>query len=277
MKDPYQLKLLFPSIDLALLTPTCSRTSLEGFESKSLFLSDHREIIEQRLQTATTVFLHPDGLDPWKDFILELQHSLSIQLFVIADSDFTLGHEHIDPLLEAFPTASFWIQNWFGYHDRVKLLPIGVNGPVDMKSQRTKPLAIPFFLNYPGYKHREDFCKFLEETPEIHSCCLPFLPYEIYCESISQYRFSCCPMGGGYDTLRFWETLMMGTIPVVKKHLFYEVLKLYYPALPILIVEDWKDLLSLDLSQDLYDSCMKTSNLDCLSLSFWTGQLPIPK
>jgi hypothetical protein len=276
MSPPYQLQHLFPFIDLALLTPTCSATSLEGLKSKAFFGSEDPAILQEKLSTVSIVFVHPDGLDTWKSYLLAMANT-SIQLFVLADSDYTMGHEHIDSLLEAFPTAQFWIQNWFGYHDRVKLLPIGVNGPVIVKRHRTKPLAISFFLQYPGYIHREEFCQFLETSPEIQPCCLPSVPYEAYCEKMSEYRFSCCPMGGGYDTLRFWESLMMGTIPVVKTHLFYEVLKLYYPDLPFLIVNDWNDLLSLDLSEELYNKRMSTANLDCLSLSFWIGQLPIPK
>jgi hypothetical protein len=270
MKEPYQLKHLFPFIDAALLS---GNDSLEELFPKAIWLSGTLE--KSKLQTAKILFVHPDGILEWRKRLIELhkEEPLHIEVCIIADSDYTMGHEHLDPLLECFPSTQFWVQNWFGYHDRVKFLPIGVNGPCLQQRERYKPLAISFFLNYPGFVHREKFSAFLESTPEVQQYCLPFAPYETYCELVSECRFSCCPMGGGYDTLRFWETLLVGTIPIVKKHPFYEVIKLYYPTLPMVIVDDWKDILELDLSEDLYEQHMTNANVDCLSLSYWTSQL----
>lgn len=270
MNEPYQLKYLFPFIDYSLV-PSQTQDVFPNVLDLTMDTSE----LQKKLAKAHILFIHPDGVLQWSSILLEIhtKEPLSIDLILLAGSDLTLGHEHLDPFLEAFPTTRFWIQNWFGFHERICFLPIGVNGPCSQKRTKQKSLGISFFLNYPGYIHREEFSEFLQTTPEIQPYCLPRVPYETYCELVSECYFSCCPMGGGYDTFRFWETLLMGTIPIVKKHLFYDVLLLHYPKLPILLVNEWKDVLHLDLSKETYDTLMKEANVECLYLEYWKNQI----
>ena len=78
-------------------------------------------------------------------------------------------------------------------------------------------------------------------------------------------------MGEGYDTFRFWESLMMGTIPIVKEHPFYEVLRMNYPTLPFVVVKDWKDLFDLipRINQEWYEAIWKEADLSCLEFESW--------
>jgi hypothetical protein len=34
---------------------------------------------------------------------------------------------------------------------------------------------------------------------------------------LAKLRFSTCPMGAGFDTLRFWECLVVGCTPISKR------------------------------------------------------------
>lgn len=264
MNIPYQLKSLFPLIDVALFLYPNPDSTLKELYPKALWISSDEQTRKDTLLLAKTVFIHPDGVDTWKQYLLQYSKELhQIRIFIFADSDLTLGHTHIDELLDAFPTSVFWIQNWFGCHPRVFLLPIGVNGHSSKSLQRWKPLGISFFLQYPGFVHREEFYQFVQTNSWIHPYCLPCVDYEIYCSLVSECRFSCCPMGGGYDTYRFWECLMMKTIPIVKSHLFYDVLRLQYPLLPFLVVEKWEDIETLlpRLTPSYYESLLQNADL----------------
>ena len=82
-------------------------------------------------------------------------------------------------------------------------------------------------------------------------------------------------MGNGFDTLRFWESLMLKTIPIVKEHTFYDALKEYYPKLPYIKVSSWDDLPALveSLTIEKYNEMMKDFDIECLKESFWLNQI----
>jgi len=65
-----------------------------------------------------------------------------------------------------------------------------------------------------------------------------------YIEKLSEYKFNLCPSGAGLDTHRFWESLMVNTIPIVKSNYLIKNFESY--NLPILVVEDWFELSNFD-------------------------------
>lgn len=54
---------------------------------------------------------------------------------------------------------------------------------------------------------------------------------------VARHRFTVCPQGAGVDTYRFWETLYMGSIPIVRNN--QKLTKNW--NLPILEVGNWSD------------------------------------
>lgn len=52
-------------------------------------------------------------------------------------------------------------------------------------------------------------------------------------------RFSICPSGLGMDTYRLWETLMLGSIPIVESNAGFDRT---YASLPVLIVRNYTDV-----------------------------------
>ena len=82
-------------------------------------------------------------------------------------------------------------------------------------------------------------------------------------------------MGNGFDTLRFWESLMLKTIPIVRKHTFYEALRDYYPKLPFIEIESWDELPALveSLTFEKYETMIKDFDIECLKESYWIDQI----
>lgn len=91
-----------------------------------------------------------------------------------------------------------------------------------------------------------------------------------YLKGIRQSTFVICPEGNGVDTHRLWETLYLGRIPIVKNNVAISSL---ISDLPVLIVDDWNELLDRNLVEDKYRS-LRTRNFKFgkLSASYWIGR-----
>jgi len=100
-----------------------------------------------------------------------------------------------------------------------------------------------------------------------------FLKYNIsreqFFKNLSESKFSICPRGNAIDTFRLWDSLYVGTIPVViKEAVFHELLS----DLPILFVDSYDDFLNLSNShiEDIYEDMQSQHyNWDKLTLSNW--------
>jgi len=62
------------------------------------------------------------------------------------------------------------------------------------------------------------------------------LPHDKYAETMSEYKFCLCVQGGGIDPCpKLWHSIMMGTIPIVKRSSLSEALD----HLTVYYVDDW--------------------------------------
>jgi len=81
----------------------------------------------------------------------------------------------------------------------------------------------------------------------------------------SKYAFVLSPYGQGMDCHRTWEALILGSIPILKSKEFVKM----FEDLPVLFVNDWKDI-----NQQLLDDTIErfknmTFNYDKLTLEYW--------
>lgn len=87
-----------------------------------------------------------------------------------------------------------------------------------------------------------------------------------FLQDIKSSKFVLCPRGNGVDTHRLWETLYMGSIPIVKYHETHHLIQ----DLPILFVENWEEVTEDFLNQKYEEMINKNWNMDKLKLSYWT-------
>lgn len=86
-----------------------------------------------------------------------------------------------------------------------------------------------------------------------------------FLRDIKSSKFVFCPRGNGIDTHRLWESLYMGSIPIVK----YENTHHLFTDLPILFIKDWGEI-SEDFLNDKYlEITNKDWNLDKLKIGYW--------
>lgn len=90
-------------------------------------------------------------------------------------------------------------------------------------------------------------------------------PYEDFLIDLASSIFCICPRGAGLDTYRLWESLYLGTIPIVKT----SSLDPLYSDLPVLIVSDWKIVNKQFLRRKYREMKSKTYNMDKLYTAYW--------
>ena len=84
---------------------------------------------------------------------------------------------------------------------------------------------------------------------------------------VKSSKFVFCPRGNGIDTHRLWETLYMGSIPIVK----YERSHHLFTDLPILFIDDWSKI-NYDFLNYKYEEIInKDWNMDKLKQSYWNN------
>lgn len=236
-------------------------------------LTDPPQTVATALRTAKSIYVHPDGFDYWIDIlhVLHKQKELPVRLFLFAGSDLSITDEHIEFWTYIFPSAEFWIQNYIGQHPNCKIFPIGVNKPCEIQESTKKhPIVISYF-NPNNSKEREQLQAYLDKEESLAVYRLPCQPIETYMNHIASAYFSVCPQGNGYDSYRFWESLSVGSIPLVLKSYFIESLLEQYPSLPFLVLHTWEDLpsfLTTDIPS-LYQRIKESSNTDILTEEYW--------
>ena len=73
--------------------------------------------------------------------------------------------------------------------------------------------------------------------------------FEDYMEKINEYKFVLCPRGNGEDTHRFWEVMLMGSVPVVERNGLAD----FFGIFPCIIVDKFADVNGQRLTEFAYD------------------------
>ena len=91
-----------------------------------------------------------------------------------------------------------------------------------------------------------------------------------FLRDIKAHAFTLCPRGNGIDTHRLWETLYMGSIPIVK----HDVAINEFNDLPICFVNDWREVTVEFLEKERIR--IKNSEhycMDKLKIGYWIHKI----
>jgi len=86
-----------------------------------------------------------------------------------------------------------------------------------------------------------------------------------YLKDIKSSKFVLCPRGNGIDTHRIWESLYMGSIPIV----IYENAHHLFTDLPILFIKNWDEITVEFLNSKYEEMNNRTWNYDKLKMDYW--------
>ena len=83
------------------------------------------------------------------------------------------------------------------------------------------------------------------------------------------YAFVASPFGNGLDCHRTWEALILGCIPIIKS----SGLNKLFDDLPVLMVNEWKDINSELLNKTIEEFKNKNFNYEKLTLKYWINKI----
>jgi hypothetical protein len=266
---------VIPYLDLALLDSETIVTN-PNYASKAVTLETKPAEVAKKLYESKIVYIHPDSFEKWNN-ILVLLHKrkpLPIKLIIMSGSDYYFDDDLLNNLYSNLTSTEFWIQNYTGVKgERISILPIGVAGQYNGDLEKNYLFGISYFSNSGGF--REQFIEFLNDHEDMKKFCTPKVPKEEFYETLSKFYYNVCPMGNGFDTHRFWETLMVGTIPIVKSHDFYDNLLFQYPKLPIIVVKSWEELPTIieSFTQERYNELWNKADISSGLYNYWVDKL----
>ena len=88
---------------------------------------------------------------------------------------------------------------------------------------------------------------------------------EAYARNLAGHRFVLCPRGSGVETHRMWESLYVGSIPVVEDNVVFDSFR----DLPILFVKDLRSLERGFLEKAFEEIRGRAWNVEKLFLPYW--------
>jgi hypothetical protein len=90
-----------------------------------------------------------------------------------------------------------------------------------------------------------------------------------FLQEIRNHTFVLCPRGNGIDTHRLWETLYMGSIPIVKRNIAMQD----FEDLPICFINDWLEITHEFLENEKHKILSGIWNMEKLKVSYWIDSI----
>lgn len=131
----------------------------------------------------------------------------------------------------------------------------------------TKNNSVSMYVNFQentNYTHRKNLYSYFKDLNWV-TCDDPNQPITSFIERMKNHTFSLCPWGNGIDTHRIFESLYLGTIPVVKYHKTYQ----YLEELPVVFVNNYKDINKEYLNEWLSKFNINNYNFQKLNQLWW--------
>jgi hypothetical protein len=91
----------------------------------------------------------------------------------------------------------------------------------------------------------------------------------LYLYELRDHKFVLCPRGNGIDTHRLWETLYMGSIPIVRRELALRE----FEDLPICWIDKWEDITVDFLESKYIEISSRTWNMEKLKIKYWLNKI----
>jgi hypothetical protein len=94
--------------------------------------------------------------------------------------------------------------------------------------------------------------------------------FDNFIYKLRTHKFVLSPDGNSLEAHRTWEALYIGTIPVVKRHVFTEELS---KELPILVIDKWGEITEKFLEEKYEEFENRIYNYDLLKISYWKKRI----
>lgn len=95
--------------------------------------------------------------------------------------------------------------------------------------------------------------------------------FNTYVNNLTEYEFCLCPRGNGIDTHRVWEAIYLSCIPIIKRG--YPKYEEMFSDLPVLFVDDWREISYKKLEDFSTEANKKTYNYSKLTFNYWKNKI----
>lgn len=201
---------------------------------------------------------------------------------VCGHSDFSIT----DNIVDTYPTGSWWGVN--AESARAHGLPLGITnntdetefhrvfGNVDIMvevAKEPKCLKNLVYANFAVHNHpsRGPLMEFAKKQSwiTVGDIDTSMEGRRAFLREVRNHKFVLCPPGGGVDTHRLWETLYMGSIPIVKR----DPVHAEWTDLPILFVDSWDEVTPERLTAEAARIEAATWNMEKLKIGYWIQKI----
>lgn len=224
------------------------------------------------VQPNSTIFVKTDYLGR---FFQQIHPRIPHKYILVShNSDCSAPGDYVQ-FLEDEKLIAWFAQNVGATHPKLHPIPIGIanrywghgNGQIVKNVQSSKPSHKHLlYLNFA-------IGTFPQERQLVHSLLAhaPFSyhasskKFKDYLRDLASCKFIASPRGNGLDTHRLWESLYVGSYPIVKS----SSLDPLYADLPVVIVNDWTEVTQEFLDRKYQELQARTFSLDKLYIDYW--------
>jgi hypothetical protein len=214
------------------------------------------------------IYTCSDTLNLIKD---KLDFFNNVFILVSHNSDFNIINNDLYNSILNHPKIIKWYsQNVMFNHPKLEMIPIGfanekwkhgnskiIMNTINNLNNIKKINDIYFYFNlHTNYDKRNDCYQKLRNNFPISDKKIE----EDYFDYLATFKFAICPEGNGIDTHRLWECFYFKVIPIVLDNPFIRIVKDKY-KLPMIILNDWSDLIRMKLTYEDFDNSILDFNL----------------
>lgn len=179
----------------------------------------------------------------------------------------------------------WYAQNLNYKHPKIEAIPIGlennhwhpmkrhvIDTKISNRDNTKRHFRILCQFNPNTYK--QERYQLLEMVTKKELCadmyyCLNGSNFEQYFDNLINYKFCLCPRGNGVDTHRLWESLLLGCVPIVKRHTTHE----FNLPLPIIFIDDWKEINTNFIDKISREIDYSLFNTPILTKEYWIKKI----
>ena len=220
-----------------------------------------------------------------RDFEYYLEHKhhhINVPHFIMTHGEYldSFKEEYLELIDGKTLLAWFTVHPCSIEHERVVPLPLGVVQYKEMYDEKKKT-----FKNFMRLRKRKkdkllykNFTEWrmpertrIRQLFEQSSFCTKGEPCEFgrYISELADHRFVLSPPGLGPDCYRVWESLLVGTIPIVQ-HSYLDSL---YEGLPILFIDSWEEVTQKFLEEQYEKITNQAYSQKKLFMNHWIDRI----
>ncbi len=223
-----------------------------------------------------------------QQYFKEMHPKVKVPVFLMTHGEYLdRFQESYFKYLDRFKNILGWftIHPHATHHERVFPLPLGVIQYIEIyenredmskkfhayrKAKKTKLL----YSNFTDWRMPERTK--IRESFRNKSFCTTSegrLRFHIFIEEMAQHKFTLSPPGLGSDCYRVYESLLMGSIPIVQ-HSHIDHL---YEGLPVLFIDSWDQVTEEFLNKKYAEIRSKKYNPEKLFMEYWLDYIRITR